>query len=97
MRHPSGLRFDWLFLIPDTVSETKSIRDIKEQEIYFGTLPIMTDRGTFIINGTERAVVSQLHRSPGAFFDHDKGKNPCQWKTALFGQDYSPTGILARF
>jgi DNA-directed RNA polymerase subunit beta len=58
----------------DTLSNSKSIRDIKEQEIYFGTLPMMTDRGTFIINGTERVVVSQLHRSPGAFFDHDKGK-----------------------
>jgi len=58
----------------DTTNGTKSIRDIKEQEVYFGTLPIMTDKGTFIINGTERAVVSQLHRSPGAFFDHDKGK-----------------------
>ncbi len=58
----------------DTVDGTKSIRDIKEQEIYFGTIPMMTDRGTFIINGTERVVVSQLHRSPGAFFDHDKGK-----------------------
>ena len=64
----------------DTVSETKSIRDIKEQEIYFGTLPIMTDRGTFIVNGTERAVVSQLHRSPGAFFDHDKGKTHASGK-----------------
>ena len=58
----------------DSVNDTKSIRDIKEQEIYFGTLPMMTERGTFIVNGTERAVVSQLHRSPGAFFDHDKGK-----------------------
>ncbi|PID78419.1 MAG: DNA-directed RNA polymerase subunit beta [Deltaproteobacteria bacterium] len=53
---------------------TQSIRDIKEQEIYFGTIPLMTRRGTFIINGTERAVVSQLHRSSGVFFDHDKGK-----------------------
>ena len=52
-----------------------SIRDIKEQEIYFGTIPLMTKRGTFIINGTERAVVSQLHRSSGVFFDHDKGKS----------------------
>jgi len=56
----------------DTGSQT--IRDIKEQEIYFGTIPLMTDNGTFIINGTERVVVSQLHRSPGIFFDHDKGK-----------------------
>jgi DNA-directed RNA polymerase subunit beta len=50
------------------------VRDIKEQEVYFGELPLMTDTGTFVINGTERVVVSQLHRSPGVFFDHDKGK-----------------------
>ncbi len=55
--------------------ETKNIRDIKEQEVYFGEIPLMTEHGTFIINGTERVVVSQLHRSPGVFFDHDKGKN----------------------
>ncbi len=64
----------------DAADGTRSIRDIKEQEIYFGTLPIMTERGTFIVNGTERAVVSQLHRSPGAFFDHDKGKSHASGK-----------------
>jgi DNA-directed RNA polymerase subunit beta len=53
---------------------TKVIKDIKEQEIYMGEIPLMTDTGTFIINGTERVIVSQLHRSPGVFFDHDKGK-----------------------
>ncbi|ABK17236.1 DNA-directed RNA polymerase subunit beta [Syntrophobacter fumaroxidans] len=58
----------------DKEAGTRSIRDIKEQEIYFGTLPLMTDNGTFIINGTERVIVSQLHRSPGIFFDHDRGK-----------------------
>jgi DNA-directed RNA polymerase subunit beta len=52
----------------------QSIRDVKEQEVFFGEIPLQTDDGTFIINGTERVVVSQLHRSPGAFFDHDKGK-----------------------
>ena len=52
----------------------RSIRDVKEQEVYFGEIPLMTDTGTFIINGTERVVVSQLHRSPGVFFEHDKGK-----------------------
>lgn len=52
----------------------KTIRDVKEQEVYFGEIPLMTDTGTFIINGTERVVVSQLHRSPGAFFESDKGK-----------------------
>jgi DNA-directed RNA polymerase subunit beta len=57
---------------PDATIQT--IRDIKEQEIYFGTLPMMTEHGTFIINGTERVVVSQLHRSPGLFIDHDRAK-----------------------
>ena len=52
----------------------RAVRDIKEQEVYFGEIPLMTDSGTFIINGTERVVVSQLHRSPGVFFDHDSGK-----------------------
>jgi len=52
----------------------RNVRDIKQQEVYFGEIPLMTDTGTFIINGTERVVVSQLHRSPGVFFDHDKGK-----------------------
>ena len=63
-------------VIYDTNEETgeRSIRDMKEQEVYFGEIPLMTDNGTFIINGTERVVVSQLHRSPGVFFDHDKGK-----------------------
>ncbi len=58
----------------DVETGVSNIRDIKEQEIYFGTIPLMTDKGTFIINGTERVVVSQLHRSSGVFFDHDKGK-----------------------
>ncbi len=58
----------------DKDTGVQSIRDIKEQEIYFGTIPLMTRTGTFIINGTERVVVSQLQRSPGVFFDHDKGK-----------------------
>lgn len=50
------------------------VRDIKEQEVYFGEIPLMTDKGTFIINGTERVIVSQLHRSPGIIFEHEKGK-----------------------
>lgn len=58
----------------DELGGMPSIRDVKEQEVYFGEIPLQTDEGTFIINGTERVVVSQLHRSPGAFFDHDKGK-----------------------
>jgi DNA-directed RNA polymerase subunit beta len=53
---------------------TKAVRDIKEQEVYMGEIPLMTDHGTFVINGTERVIVSQLHRSPGVFFEHDFGK-----------------------
>ncbi|MEK7711761.1 MAG: DNA-directed RNA polymerase subunit beta, partial [Pseudomonadota bacterium] len=58
----------------DETSATKTVRDIKEQEVYMGEIPLMTENGTFVINGTERVVVSQLHRSPGVFFDHDYGK-----------------------
>src|SRR6056300_352578 len=58
----------------DAPAGSKSIKEVKDQEIYMGELPLMTDNGTFIINGTERIIVSQLHRSPGVFFDHDKGK-----------------------
>lgn len=63
-----------LVLWDDTTGE-KQIRDIKEQEVYFGEIPLMTPTGTFIVNGSERVIVSQLHRSPGVFFSHDKGKS----------------------
>src|SRR5471030_1887481 len=58
----------------DEEAGSRSIRDIKEQDVYMGDMPLMTDNGTFIVNGTERVIVSQMHRSPGVFFDHDKGK-----------------------
>ncbi len=58
----------------DAPANSKVVKDIREQEVYMGELPLMTDNGTFVINGTERVIVSQLHRSPGVFFDHDKGK-----------------------
>ena len=58
----------------DAPASQKKVKDVKEQEVYMGELPLMTDTGTFVINGTERVIVSQLHRSPGVFFDHDKGK-----------------------
>src|SRR5215208_2560372 len=57
---------------PDTGA--RSVKDIKEQDVYRGDMPLMTDNGTFVVNGTERVIVSQMHRSPGVFFDHDKGK-----------------------
>ena len=59
----------------DEDTGSKDIKDIKEQDVYMGDMPLMTDNGTFIVNGTERVIVSQMHRSPGVFFDHDKGKS----------------------
>src|SRR3989338_1873251 len=58
----------------DEETGSQTIRDVKEQEVYFGEIPLMTENGTFVVNGTERVIVSQLHRSPGVFFEHDKGK-----------------------
>ncbi len=68
------LRVKVRLIIYDKDSSNKAIKDIKEQEVYMGEMPLMTENGTFVINGIERVVVSQLHRSPGVFFDHDKGK-----------------------
>jgi len=68
------LRVRVRLIIYDRESSQKAIKDIKEQEVYMGEIPLMTENGTFVINGTERVIVSQLHRSPGVFFDHDKGK-----------------------
>jgi len=76
MTYAAPLKVTIRLVVWDVDEETnvRSIRDVKEQEVYFGEIPLMTENGTFIINGTERVVVSQLHRSPGVFFDHDKGK-----------------------
>ncbi|GGE16296.1 DNA-directed RNA polymerase subunit beta [Polymorphobacter glacialis] len=64
----------------DADTETRSVLDIKEQDVYMGDMPLMTHNGTFIINGTERVIVSQMHRSPGVFFDHDRGKTHASGK-----------------
>jgi len=69
-----ALRVKVRLIIYDKEASSKSIKDIKEQDVYMGEIPLMTDNGTFVINGTERVIVSQLHRSPGVFFDHDRGK-----------------------
>ncbi len=76
MTYAAPLRVTLRLLVWDIDEDTgaRSIRDIKEQDVYMGDMPLMTDHGTFVINGTERVIVSQMHRSPGVFFDHDKGK-----------------------
>ena len=68
------LRVTVRLVIYDKESSTKAVKYVKEQEVYMGEMPLMTENGTFIVNGTERVIVSQLHRSPGVFFDHDRGK-----------------------
>ncbi|HEY9037206.1 MAG TPA: DNA-directed RNA polymerase subunit beta [Pseudomonadales bacterium] len=68
------LRVKVRLVIYDKDSAAKAVKDVKEQDVYMGEIPLMTDNGTFVVNGTERVIVSQLHRSPGVIFDHDKGK-----------------------
>ncbi len=70
----------------DAPANAKSVKDVKEQDVYMGEVPLMTDRGSFVINGTERVVVSQLHRSPGVFFEHDKGKTHSSGKLLYSGR-----------
>ncbi|HIY72240.1 MAG TPA: DNA-directed RNA polymerase subunit beta, partial [Candidatus Luteimonas excrementigallinarum] len=74
MSYGAPLRVTVRLVIYDRESSSKAIKYVKEQEVYMGEIPLMTDNGTFIVNGTERVIVSQLHRSPGVFFDHDRGK-----------------------
>ena len=74
MTFGAPLRVTVRLVIYDKENKNKTVKYVKEQEVYMGDLPLMTETGTFIINGTERVIVSQLHRSPGVFFDHDKGK-----------------------
>ncbi len=76
MTYAAPLKVTLRLVVWDVDEDTgsRSIRDIKEQDVYMGDMPLMTDNGTFVINGTERVIVSQMHRSPGVFFDHDKGK-----------------------
>jgi len=76
MTYAAPLKVKMRLIVFDVDEETgaRSVKDIKEQDVYMGDIPLMTDKGTFIVNGTERVIVSQMHRSPGVFFDHDRGK-----------------------
>jgi DNA-directed RNA polymerase beta subunit len=82
MTYSAPLKVTLRLVVWDIDEETgaRSVRDIKEQDVYMGDMPLMTENGTFIINGTERVIVSQMHRSPGVFFDHDKGKTHASGK-----------------
>src|SRR3990172_2209036 len=82
MTYAAPLKVTVQLVIWDVEPETgtRSIKNVKEQEVYFGEIPLMTVNGTFMVNGTERVIVSQLHRSPGVFFEHDKGKTHASGK-----------------
>jgi DNA-directed RNA polymerase subunit beta len=88
MTYAVSLKVVIRLVVWDVNQETgnRNIRDVKEQEVYFGEIPLMTESGTFIINGTERVVVSQLHRSPGVFFDHDKVKTHSSGKVMYYAR-----------
>src|SRR3954449_1661800 len=82
MTYAAPLKVKLRLIVFETDEETgaRSVKDIKEQDVYMGDIPLMTVKGTFIVNGTERVIVSQMHRSPGVFFDHDKGKTHASGK-----------------
>ena len=82
MTYAAPLKVKLRLIVFEADEETgaRSVKDIKEQDVYMGDIPLMTDKGTFIVNGTERVIVSQMHRSPGVFFDHDKGKTHASGK-----------------
>ena len=81
----------------DEETGTADIRDIKEQEVYMGEIPLMTETGSFIINGTERVIVSQLHRSPGVIFDHDRARAIRSGKILYSRARHSASRLVARF
>ncbi|MCP5158564.1 MAG: DNA-directed RNA polymerase subunit beta [Gammaproteobacteria bacterium] len=83
---PLRVRLRLVLMDKDAEAGASKIKDIRENEVYMGELPLMTDNGTFVINGTERVIVSQLHRSPGVFFDHDKGKTHSSGKLLFSGR-----------
>ncbi|KAA5801094.1 DNA-directed RNA polymerase subunit beta [Alkalicaulis satelles] len=82
LTYAAPLKVKMRLIVFDVDEETgaRSVKDIKEQDVYMGDIPLMTDKGTFIVNGTERVIVSQMHRSPGVFFDHDRGKTHASGK-----------------
>ena len=98
MSYGAPLRVTVRLVIYDRESSTKAIKYVKEQEVYLGEIPLMTENGTFIVNGTERVIVSQLHRSPGVFFDHDRGKTHSSGKLLYSARiiPYRGSGLRVR-
>lgn len=88
LTYAASLKVTFRLIVWDVDNDTgsRSIRDIKEQDVYLGDIPLMTERGTFIVNGIERVIVSQMHRSPGVFFDHDQSKSQSSGKYLYVGR-----------
>ena len=98
MTYAAPLKVTLRLIVFDVDEETgaSSVKDIKEQDVYMGDIPLMTNNGTFIVNGTERVIVSQMHRSPGVFFDHDKGKTHSSGKLLFAARIIPVSRLLAR-
>ena len=98
MTYAAPLKVKLRLIVFETDEETgaKSVKDIKEQDVYMGDIPLMTDKGTFVVNGTERVIVSQMHRSPGVFFDHDKGKTHASGKLLFAARVIPVPRLVAR-
>ena len=98
MTYAAPLKVTLRLIVFDVDQETgaKSVKDIKEQDVYMGDVPFMTENGTFVVNGTERVIVSQMHRSPGVFFDHDKGKTHSLGQAAVRRPRHSLSRLVAR-
>ena len=98
MTYAAPLKVTLRLIVFDVDEETgaKSVKDIKEQDVYMGDIPLMTNNGTFVVNGTERVIVSQMHRSPGVFFDHDKGKTHSSGKLLFAARIIPYRGLMAR-
>ena len=98
MTYAAPLKVTLRLIVFDIDEETgaRSVKDIKEQDVYMGDIPLMTMNGTFVVNGTERVIVSQMHRSPGVFFDHDKGKTHSSGKLLFAARIIPVSRLLAR-
>src|SRR5690606_36205404 len=97
LSYGAPLRVTVRLVIYDRESSSKAIKYVKEQEVYMGEIPLMTENGTFIVNGTERVIVSQLHRSPGVFFDHDRGKTHTSGKLLYSARIITYCGYSVEF
>jgi DNA-directed RNA polymerase subunit beta len=97
MTYAAPLKVKMRLIVFDVDEETgaRSVKDIKEQDVYMGDIPLMTTKGTFIVNGTERVIVSQMHRSPGVFFDHDKRQDPLLGQVPVRRADHPLSRLLA--